>query len=180
MSKSNNWDRKDSMEHSIAVQTNKGWGIALMENILNGWSTLMTDNENKEKEGFHVGVDGGINISKQAVWRTIVIIFGMATGGGVVATKIENASLHQQIVENRVEIETNKSATTRELTNFKSVIDDVVNFLIEEKAIQKTAAAKQRYQEQIEKIRAKMNKPIGMYIEPYAGSYGFAQGVRKN
>lgn len=129
----------------------------MLQSILQRWDLLMTD---EKKNGLHVELDGGFSVSKQAIWRTCVILLSIGTGGGVVNTKLENAQLKQQIAEIRQEAATNKTNTEKEILRFKSVIDDVVNFLIEEKALQKSADAKKRYQEQIEKVREKMNKPI--------------------
>lgn len=120
----------------------------------------------EKDDRLHIGLDGGFNISKQAIWRTLVALSLMFTGGGTVATKLENMAMQrqvettrQEIASNREEIANNKKETTDKLKKFESVIDDVVNFLMEEKAIQKSSAAKQRYQEQIERIRQRM-KPI--------------------
>ena len=135
--------------------------------LIQRWDNFMSDTpERKPKDSFNIKVDGGVVVSKQAIWRTLVVIFTMFTSGGVVATKLENNTLRQDMAANRAEIAAgkseaaaNKAETAVLLSIFKSAIDDVVNFLVEEKAVQKTQAAKERYQKQIENIRAKL-KPI--------------------
>jgi hypothetical protein len=170
--------KSHTMQNQIAVEQarDKGFGVlTLMQNILNGWSATMTD-EDKKEERLHIGVDGGFNISKQAVWRTFVLIAGMFTGGIGVSTKLENIGLHQQIADIRVETKTitdastkKQEANTEEVNRIKNIINvDVLDFLINEKAQQKTKAAADRYQRQIQNIRDKLTRPIGKMDEPIA------------
>ncbi len=153
------------------------WNLAIWNvfiPLVQRWNNIMSDKDNKEldkldrfdreeeemrRSGLRVNVDGGFSISKQAVWRTIVIISTLVTGGGVAATKVENSKLMQELTTIRFEMLENKQATTKELEVFKSVMYDVVNFLTEEKAIQKTKEGKEKYQKEIDKVRSKL-KPI--------------------
>lgn len=143
----------------------------MFADILNRWSLLMSDTTpeqiekteqaKKHKDGLNLTVDGGITISKQALWRTFVMIWVLGTGGGITYTRVENVRMAEQLVTLKTEQTAASEATTKQLLIFRSITDDLVNFLIEEKAQQKTQAGKKRYEEQIEKVRTKLRSPIG-------------------